>query len=186
MILTTRAQKLKRLHVASFPIQYPEAFYKQIIQQKNMGLSKVAYWRNNLVGAICTCLSEKDNADGKEAANSTPKLCILTLAVYAPYRGKGIGSGLLQTVLDYCPKKRISSVTLHVHVSNQGAIRFYTNRFGFETEAMIHNYYRRLVPRHCFKLCKKLLLDENTLTTLEEISTRNKSKRKQNEDESNA
>jgi ribosomal protein S18 acetylase RimI-like enzyme len=156
--------KLKKLNAASFPIQYPETFYKQIIHQNDVKLSKLAYWRSSLVGAICTFIPEKEVGDGeKDCVTPSANLCIMTLAVYAPYRGKGIGSRLLQTVLDCCPQKCISTVTLHVHVSNHDAIRFYTDRFGFETVALVRNYYRRLLPPDCYRLCKKLIVDESHL-----------------------
>lgn len=99
------------------------------------------------MGAICTRISDADDGDGK-------KLYIMTLAVYAPYRGRGIGSQLLRSVLDHAEERDVREITLHVHVSNQDAILFYTERFGFERGELLKNYYRRLNPPHCYLLSK--------------------------------
>jgi N-alpha-acetyltransferase 50 len=96
----------------------------------------------------------------------------MTLAVLAAYRGRGIGSDLLQSVLDYCAQQQqqrsstsrdgavdaspIVEIALHVHVSNNDAIRFYTEKFGFVRGELVENYYRRIDPPHCYLLYKKL------------------------------
>ena len=91
----------------------------------------------------------------------------MTLAVLAPYRGRGIGSQLLQSVLDHCPQRRVQEICLHVHVSNRDAIRFYTERFGFDQGEILQNYYRRLDPPHCYVLSKQIELaaTSTTMTT---------------------
>jgi len=123
------------------------------------------------------------------------RLYIMTLAVLAAYRGRGIGAQLIQSVLDHCdtlnkeaalhdnttladnnnssPEKnassptkhaqvsnnhqRVDEIALHVQISNEDAIRFYTSKFGFEKGEMVENYYRRIDPPHCYILSKKLL-----------------------------
>ena len=80
----------------------------------------------------------------------------MTLAVLAAYRGRGVGSQLFRTVLDHCSGQGIHSIYLHVHISNEDAIRFYTDRFGFEQGELLMNYYRRLSPPHCYLLSKTL------------------------------
>jgi len=99
------------------------------------------------------------------------RLYIMTLAVLAPYRGRGIGSQLLESVLAYIehspdesrqrlsrPPYVVDEVTLHVHVGNLDAIRFYEERFDFGRRKVIENYYcsRRVDPPHCIVLFKKI------------------------------
>jgi ribosomal protein S18 acetylase RimI-like enzyme len=87
----------------------------------------------------------------------------MTLGVLAAYRGRGAGSQLIQSILDYFDQEKggqllkgVDEIVLHVQVSNQDAIRFYTQRFGFVQGEMVENYYRRIDPPHCFLLSKKL------------------------------
>eukprot|EP00977_Amphora_coffeiformis_P022424 scaffold10861_cov180-Amphora_coffeaeformis.AAC.11 len=141
-------EELRKINTSSFPIQYQERFYDEVADQNDANLSKFAYWRGTIVGAICTRISDADDGDGK-------KLYIMTLAVYAAYRGRGIGSQLLRSVLDHAEERSVREITLHVHVSNQDAILFYTERFGFERGELLRNYYRRLDPPHCYLLSKR-------------------------------
>lgn len=141
--------QLRKINVASFPIQYNESFYQDILKRGNEALNKFAYWNGFVVGALCTRFEEMKN--GKR------RLYIMTLAVLAAYRGRNIGSQLLQSVLDYCVEHQIASeIALHVQISNRDAIRFYTERFNFHQGEMVENYYRRIDPPHCYLLFKSL------------------------------
>lgn len=86
----------------------------------------------------------------------------MTLAVMASFRGRGIGSDLLASLLQYCDEEKdeelasVDEIALHVQITNQDAIRFYTARFGFVQGEMVQHYYRRLDPPHCYRLYKKL------------------------------
>ena len=106
------------------------------------------------------------------ASNSSKKrLYIMTLGVLAAYRGYGVGEQLVQSVLDYYQQARdrsfnshdiqdlaqVEEITLHVHTLNEGAIRFYVEKFGFERGELIKNYYtQRIEPPDCYVLHKKL------------------------------
>jgi ribosomal protein S18 acetylase RimI-like enzyme len=114
-------------------------------------LNKFAYYKGNVVGAMCSRLETVGEDEPHE------RIYIMTLATIAAYRGRGIGSQLLQSVLDFCENNpSVSEVALHVQISNSDAIRFYTERFGFVQGEMVHNYYRRINPPHCYVLYKKL------------------------------
>jgi N-alpha-acetyltransferase 50 len=150
--------QLRKINTASFPIQYNEGFYQDVLKRNNEELNKFAYCNEFVVGALCARVEETEPGSGRH------RLYIMTLAVLAAYRGRGIGSQLLQSVLDYCERQRssdsgevvISEIALHVQISNEDAIRFYTKNFGFVQGEMVENYYRRIDPPHCYLLFKKL------------------------------
>nr|KJB80689.1 hypothetical protein B456_013G110600 [Gossypium raimondii] len=77
----------------------------------------------------------------------------MTLGVLAPYRGLGIGTRLLNHVLDLCLKQNIQEIYLHVQTNNDDAINFY-KKLGFEITETIKNYYTNIDPPDCFVLTK--------------------------------
>jgi ribosomal protein S18 acetylase RimI-like enzyme len=104
------------------------------------------------------------------------RLYIMTLAVLPVYRSRGVGSRLLESVLQSCQQLNsgdntaiddgshryneefyVSEVCLHVQTSNADAIRFYTERFGFTRGELIRNYYVRVDPPDCYFLYKRFL-----------------------------
>ena len=56
-------------------------------------------------------------------------------------------------------RKSIAQIRLHVQTSNEDAIRFYTQRFGFVHDGtiMTNYYYPRLDPPDCYVLSKPVL-----------------------------
>lgn len=135
--------------MASFPVLYNEDFYKDVVKSGNTELNKFAYYRGAVVGAVC--------ARVEAIGDTEQRLYIMTLATLAAYRGRGIGSQLLQSILDLSQKNpSIREIALHVQISNQDAIRFYTERFNFVRGKMVENYYKRIDPPHCYLLYKRL------------------------------
>lgn len=138
--------QLRKINTASFPVSYGESFYQDVLKRNNDNLNKFAYLKGNLVGAVCARLE-----------NENPRrVYILTLAVLAAYRNRGIGSQLLQSVLDYCDTQPVEEIALHVHISNDDALRFYTEKFGFTQGELVENYYRRIDPPHCYLVYKRI------------------------------
>jgi len=65
---------------------------------------------------------------------------ILMLAVYAPWRRRGIGSALMDAFLKECAMRGIRDIELEVRKSNEAAIRFYM-RYGFEVTNLLPKFY---------------------------------------------
>ena len=67
---------------------------------------------------------------------------ITNVAVLPEYRGIGVGSRLLQELLDKAIAHDIQDVTLEVRESNEPAIRLYTG-FGFENAGIRKGFYEK-------------------------------------------
>ncbi|GKY96791.1 hypothetical protein MPSEU_000638300 [Mayamaea pseudoterrestris] len=148
-ITAENVAQVRKMNDASLPVAYNESLYRNILKGKNGNiLNRCAYYKGTLVGAICARLDPSEPR----------RLYIMTLAVVAAFRGREIGSQLLQNILDGCTKQpAIEEVALHVQVSNIDAIRFYTDRFNFAKGDLIKNYYKRIDHPHCYLLYKKVL-----------------------------
>ncbi|KAK9149752.1 hypothetical protein Scep_008509 [Stephania cephalantha] len=135
--------QLKKLNTALFPVRYNDKYYSDAIAAAEF--TKLAYFSDICVGAIA-CRLEK-------AENGAIRVYIMTLGVLAPYRGLGIGTKLLNHVLDLCPKRNILDIYLHVQTNNEDGINFY-KKFGFEITDTIENYYANISPPDCYVLTK--------------------------------
>lgn len=65
----------------------------------------------------------------------------LGMGVIAPYRGKGIGSRLLEACLAHAPKSKLEKVELSVYTNNAPAIALY-RKHGFAEIGVIKDYRR--------------------------------------------
>eukprot|EP00475_Leptophrys_vorax_P041001 TRINITY_DN76_c0_g1_i1.p2 TRINITY_DN76_c0_g1~~TRINITY_DN76_c0_g1_i1.p2 ORF type:complete len:153 (+),score=51.45 TRINITY_DN76_c0_g1_i1:5049-5507(+) len=139
--------------MATFPVRYNDKFYRDVLREENQPITKLLFHSDVLVGAIC-CRRESD-----EAHPGYVKVYIMTLGVLKPYRRYGLGSKLLETVIDHIKQdKRVTYVYLHVQINNDAAIDFYTKKFGFKVIETIENYYKKIEPHQCYLL--KLELHE--------------------------
>ncbi|KAE8726258.1 N-alpha-acetyltransferase 50-like isoform 2 [Hibiscus syriacus] len=68
------------------------------------------------VGSIACRLEKKESG--------VVRVYIMTLGVLAPYRGLGMGTKLLNHVLDLCSKQNIQEIYLHVQTNNDDAVNF--------------------------------------------------------------
>lgn len=136
--------QLKKLNIALFPVRYNDKYYADALASGEF--TKLAYYSDICVGAIACRLEKKDGA---------VRVYIMTLGVLAPYRGLGIGTMLLNHVLDLCSTQNISEIYLHVQTNNEEAINFY-KKFGFEITETIKNYYTNITPPDCYVLTKYL------------------------------
>ena len=69
-----------------------------------------------------------------------PEAHILSISVTKKIQSKGVGSLLLQSMLDQCAAMNYKKIFLEVRTSNLQAINFY-QKFGFSKDAIRDNYY---------------------------------------------
>ena len=62
-------------------------------------------------------------------------------AVHPQFRGKGIGTILLRSILESLPPAGFRRMQLTVHPENQAALHIYRDKFGMRTVRFIGNYY---------------------------------------------
>ncbi|XP_069746558.1 N-alpha-acetyltransferase 50 isoform X1 [Narcine bancroftii] len=138
-------KQLKRLNQVIFPVSYNDKFYKDVLEVGE--LAKLAYFNDIAVGAVCCRVDHSQNQK---------RLYIMTLGCLAPYRRLGIGTKMLNHVLNICEKDgTFDNIYLHVQISNESAIEFY-RKFGFGIIETKKNYYKRIEPADAHVLQKTL------------------------------
>lgn len=135
---------MRLLNQSIFPVNYNDRFYKDVLEAGE--LAKLAFYNDVIVGAVCCRLEQVDNEK---------RLYIMTLGCLFTYRRLGIGTTMLEHVLDHAQKKGIDNIYLHVQINNEGAIEFY-KKFGFEIVDKKEDYYKRIEPSSALVLKKKM------------------------------
>ena len=153
---------LRRLNQVVFPVTYNDKFYKDVLECGELAklgmcvhmwllcwpfhLPK-AYYNDIVVGAVCCRVDTSENSR---------RLYIMTLGCLAPYRRLGIGSKMVEHVLNLVQSDgNFDSIFLHVQVNNEGAIDFY-KKFGFDIVETKEHYYKRIEPADAHVLQKSL------------------------------
>jgi len=97
---------LRKVNTVVFPVSYHDKFYKDVLESGE--LAKLAYFNDIVVGAVC-CRVDMQGAGRK--------LYIMTLGCLAPYRRLGIGTRMLEHVLNIVKEDgNYTSIFLHVQV----------------------------------------------------------------------
>eukprot|EP00123_Amoebidium_parasiticum_P006796 comp17663_c0_seq1/m.17460 comp17663_c0_seq1/g.17460 ORF comp17663_c0_seq1/g.17460 comp17663_c0_seq1/m.17460 type:complete len:167 (-) comp17663_c0_seq1:343-843(-) len=145
--ITKHNVKLLRLlnsHV--FPVSYNDQFYTDV--QEAGEFAKLAWYNDCMVGAVC-CRQDKQ-PDG------TKWVYIMTLGCLKAYRRLGIGSAMLQHIMEQAEKDpKITKVYLHVQVNNEEALEFY-KKHNFEVTSLAEQYYKKIEPADAHVLEKTI------------------------------
>ncbi|KAL7329430.1 N-alpha-acetyltransferase 50 [Mucor circinelloides] len=141
---------LADLHARVFPIAYGQKFYNEVL---NAGeLAKMVYYDNEYAGAIC-CRKEPS-----KYANFTARVYMMTLGVLKKYRNLGLGSILIEHIVETLRRQSdpiVTSIYLHVQTVNEAAIRFYT-RNGFRIQSIVPDYYKLIENRDAYILARPI------------------------------
>lgn len=192
---TAHIPSLTRITGLLLPIRYPNGFYTATITDPIIAsLSRVAIYHtgdkpatanesnqdsstDKVIGGVrCRLEALPQGTPPTPSSNGQPmqrNLYIQTLLLLSPYRGNGVASSLLNSLLfdpspssspsdtSTCTSNRqtptpslsplvrhygIRTVTAHVHEANDDALHWYIAR-GFKVEdGIVEGYYRRLKP----------------------------------------
>ncbi|KAI8973548.1 acyl-CoA N-acyltransferase [Mycotypha africana] len=139
---------LINLHTRVFPVHYGENFYDEVLHSGD--LSRLIYYNGEHAGAICCRL------ELTPYAKYTGRIYMMTLAIDPKFRNNGLGSILIQYIMDVARKISspiVTSLYLHVQTINDLAIRFYAKN-GFRVQSMVSDYYRLNENRDAYILVR--------------------------------
>ncbi|KAI9010192.1 acyl-CoA N-acyltransferase [Hyaloraphidium curvatum] len=149
---------LRALNARLLPVSYNDRFYAELLGCHPPELSRVVLdAAGNAVAALCARL-EWDYpvvpGEGKRAMfpphpNARPRgplrVYLMTIGVDPTMRGAGIGTALLEGMLEQAAKWKdagVGRVVLHVWTKNEEAVGWYLKR-GFSKVALESGYYSR-------------------------------------------
>jgi ribosomal-protein-alanine N-acetyltransferase len=111
----------------SFPDPYPPSLMERLQRDHSEGFLVAESDSGMLVGY---CVASENGSLAH----------LISIGVLDEYRGRGVGTILLKTLLARLNERAINELWLEVNVGNEAAIRFY-ERFGFVRAMIIDSYY---------------------------------------------
>jgi ribosomal-protein-alanine N-acetyltransferase len=127
------AHRLAQLHGASFHRGWGEAEFEQMLGERNTLVHRLRQGRS-IIGFAVSRIA----ADEAE---------ILSIAVEARHRGRGLSRKLLLTHLGHLAGRGVRTVFLEVEENNQAARRLY-DRAGFRVAGRRERYYKQAGGEH--------------------------------------
>ncbi|KAK6458981.1 acyl-CoA N-acyltransferase [Scheffersomyces xylosifermentans] len=139
----------KKINQVTLPTSYPEQWYKDSL--KTDQIVKLAYYSELPVGAIRAKTINSSHKFGSYEnmlqQQLNPKIVpnavyIEVFAVLEAYRGLGIGTKLLNYLIEETKKKFIHEVVLHVHVENTASLEWYLKHGFVKSDDILKDYYK--------------------------------------------
>jgi ribosomal protein S18 acetylase RimI-like enzyme len=159
-IIYTNEQYFKSFHEALSVVAQEKIFIEMI---EAMEFQKLFDFQKKLIAKNHPCYFAvlNDQVVGWADISSTenPRLShrgFLGMGLLPKFRGQGIGSELLNAVIEHARKVPFEKIELSVYTSNLPAIKLY-QKYGFETEGTI-KHYRKLDGKYfdCLSMAKFL------------------------------
>ncbi len=122
------APQLARLHAASFHRGWGEAEFEGMLTERNTLVHRLRLGRKTIGFAV-----SRTGADEAE---------ILSIAIDADYRGRGLSRNLLMTHLGHLAGRGVRTIFLEVEENNQPARRLY-EWAGFAVVGRRERYYKQ-------------------------------------------
>lgn len=92
---------------------------------------------------VLVAVDENDRLIGHLSANGRrDRPAEIGMAVVKEWRGRGVGTALMQACVDWARAHDIHKLALQVWPHNDAAVRLY-EKFGFEREGLLRSHYRR-------------------------------------------
>ncbi|KIW27611.1 uncharacterized protein PV07_07337 [Cladophialophora immunda] len=149
---------IQRLTATTLPIRYSDAFFTTTLTDPIVNkLSRVVLYASQPVGWI-RCRLEPCSPNSSLITPSPPsKIYIQALALLSPYRGLGLATLLLDTILCSASAQAADTVCIYAHVweKNEDALEWYAKR-GFKRVMLVDHYYRKLRPSGAWIVRKEL------------------------------
>lgn len=138
--------QLIKINEVSLPVKYSSTFYHMIVSDQGR-FSRFAYFGDHTVAGLTARVEER-------AGEMT--VYIMTCCVLPAYRRLKIATALMQNLIKEAGQDPlIAAVYLHVWVTNEEALAFYSS-LGFQTLERVADYYKDISPPDGFLLCKRL------------------------------
>lgn len=140
----------KKINEVTLPTSYPESWYKDSLNSDQ--IVKLAFYSELPVGEIKAKLinsshklpnfevSHSNQLNSKIIPNA---VYVESLSVLKAYRNVGIGSKLLEWIIEDAKLKFIHEIVLHVHVDNLDAINWYTKKGFLGVGETVKDYYKQ-------------------------------------------
>ncbi|KEF61152.1 uncharacterized protein A1O9_02717 [Exophiala aquamarina CBS 119918] len=147
---------IQRLTNTTLQVRYSDKFFQGTLTDDGAAqLSRVVLYSSEPVGWIRCCLEPYGPEKGSQP--QLQQIYIQALALLAPYRGIGLASILLNTIISSPLAHAHNTVCIYAHVweKNEDALEWYAKR-GFKRVLLLERYYRRLRPGGAWIVRKEL------------------------------
>jgi ribosomal protein S18 acetylase RimI-like enzyme len=151
---------IQRLTSTLLPVRYPDKFFSGSVDEILPAMfSRVALSMSKPIGWI-RCRLDPFPEPTSPPSNARPiynQIYIQALCLLAPYRGQGVATALLESILKLrlLLEHNVASIYAHVWECNTDALEWYSKR-GFSQVVMVDNYYRKLRPGGAWVVKKDL------------------------------
>eukprot|EP01083_Nonionella_stella_P098832 278016_1 len=141
---------LRKLNNVLFEsMRYSDKFYRKLGEEQS-DFNQIVLCDGCVVGGMACRL---------DCVERGSRVYVMTFGVLAPYRRSGIGSRLVEHLLQKSKAFGAKSISLHVHVTNDDALAFYKFH-GFSILERISRMYPRLEPPDAYLLVRSVDCDD--------------------------